>query len=206
MTRFLLNSVLSQAARYYDHPDSSKISEHFAHCALNTLPRDLNNGSSIPTIQGLLIFSARECACGRTSQGWLYSGMAFRMMRDIGIHIHPRKLTHLAGQFTPDELALRQQVFWSCYTWDKTMSLCLGRAPTIHEVMPIPTLEQFIDGHAAEIEVWKPKFAMSSALEGEIIQTSNTHSRFIAYCKLCMVSGLLVLASMPSKFAKSVLR
>jgi hypothetical protein len=178
---------LSQAARYSDRPEASILSEHFAQAALISLPTDLDKGSSIPTIQGLLIFSARECGCGRTSQGWLYSGMAFRMMRDIGIHIHPRKLNHLVGHFTPTEMAMRQQLFWSCYTWDKTMSLCLGRPPTMHDSIPLPTAESMVDGLEAEDEPWIPRFTASAGLEVGSPQKARTTSRFVAYCLLCMV-------------------
>ena len=29
----------------------------------------------IPTIQGLLILGGRQCAIGKSSEGWLYTGM-----------------------------------------------------------------------------------------------------------------------------------
>ncbi|KAI9818758.1 MAG: hypothetical protein M1827_007578 [Pycnora praestabilis] len=186
-TPFLLYTVLAQAARYSDRPEASKLGQRFAQRTLSLLAAEVDKGSSIPTIQALLIFSARECACGRTSQGWLYSGMAFRMMRDMGIHIHPDKMGHLVQQFTPEELALRQQVFWSCYTWDKTISLCLGRAPTIHDNMPVPVSDAILDGEEAENEPWRPKFATSSILNVGASQRSHTNSRFVAYCQLCKI-------------------
>lgn len=198
VTPFLLNAVLAQAARYSDRPEASKLSQTFAQRTLDTLAAELDKGSSIPTIQGLLIFSARECACGRTSQGWLYSGMAFRMMRDMGIHIPPRKLSHLGGQFPPAELALRQQVFWSCYTWDKTMSLCLGRAPAMHDIIPPPTDDILLDGEEAENEAWRPRFATLSALEVGVTQKARSNSRFVAYCQLCVIIDE-VLATLYSK-------
>lgn len=188
MTPLLLNAVLAQASRYSDRPDASELGDYFAQCALNSLAAEIDKGSSIPTIQALLIFSSRECAVGRSAQGWLYSGMAFRMMRDMGIHVHPRKLGHLIGQFPPAQLALRQQVFWSCYTWDKTISLCLGRAPTINEAMPLPTTEIILDGEDAEEEPWKPRFASFSALDVGPTQAAKSNSRFFAYCELCVVS------------------
>jgi hypothetical protein len=96
-----------------------------------------------------------------TSQGRLYSGMAFRMMRDMGIHIQPHQLV---GQYQEEELRLRQQLFWSYYTWDKTMSSCLGRAPTTHDRIPLP--ENLIDGDEAENDSWRPRFATRVASEG----------------------------------------
>ncbi|KAJ9195878.1 transcriptional regulator family: Fungal Specific TF [Paecilomyces variotii] len=184
---FLLNSVLSQAARFSDRSDAPKISDYFAKKALTSLGDAIGKGSSIPTLQGLLIFSARECASGRTSQGWLYSGMAFRMMHDLGIHIYPKSLSHLVGRFSPEDLAVRQQVFWSCYTWDKTMSLCLGRAPIIHDVQPVPDADTWPDGDDAENELWRPRYSSSSKLDVAICQKSRMNSRFSAYCKLCII-------------------
>ncbi len=198
VTPFLLNAVLAQAARYSDLPEASKLGQTFAQRTLDTLAAEVDKGSSIPTIQGLLIFSARECACGRTSQGWLYSGMAFRMMRDMGIHIPPRKLNHLGGHFSPAELALRQQVFWSCYTWDKIMSLCLGRAPVMHDVIPPLNKDILLDGEEAENEAWRPRFATLSALEVGVTQKARSNSRFVAYCQLCVIIDE-VLATLYSK-------
>lgn len=108
-------------------------------------------------------------------------------MRDLGIHIHPRSLSHLVGQFSPQDLALRQQVFWSCYTWDKTMSLCLGRAPTIHETMAVPEPETWLDGEEAENEAWYPHFSTSISPDVGVAQMSSTNSRFSAYCHLCIM-------------------
>lgn len=113
--------------------------------------------------------------------------MAFRMMRDLGIHIYPKSLSHLLGQFSPEDLAVRQQVFWSCYTWDKTMSLCLGRAPTIHDPPSVPAPETWADGEDAENEMWKPTFSNTSSSDVNVFQKSRTNSRFSAYCKLCII-------------------
>lgn len=189
MSPFLLNAVLAQAARYSDRPEAPQLGQIFAQKTLDTLAAEVEKGSSIPAIQGLLIFSARECACGRTSQGWLYSGMAFSMMRDMGIQIHPRKLSHLGGHFSAVELALRQQIFWSCYTWDKTMSLCLGRNPALHDTIDQLSNDVLLDGDEAENELWKPKFANTYPLQiGVPTQKARTNSRFVAYCHLCIVN------------------
>lgn len=195
-TPFLLNAVLAQSARFSDNPETSKMGHYFARRALNYLPTEIDIGSSIPAIQGLLIFSARECACGRNSQGWLYSGMAFRMAKDIGLHIPPEKLNGLSRQFSDEESALRLQLYWSCYTWDKTMSLCLGRAPTMHQpdhVMPQLTYETMLDGEDAENELWSPRFTATSAAEVVISQKSQSSTRFIAFCELCIVSVWIVI-------------
>ncbi|KAI1464601.1 fungal-specific transcription factor domain-containing protein [Daldinia caldariorum] len=187
VTPFLLCAVLAQAARYSTRRDATEVGQTFASRALQLLPSDIDKGSSIPTIQGLLILSARECACGRVSQGWLYSGTAFRMMRDLGIDISPRKLGHLAKQFTEEELAVRKQVFWSCYTWDKTMSLCLGRAPAVHCSVELPTRDTLLYGHDADDEVWPPVTTHNSFVTSLVEQKSLSSTRFVAYCELSVI-------------------
>lgn len=186
---FLLSAVLAQAARYSVRPDAVEAGKHFATQAAGFLTADIDggNGNSIATIQGLLIFSARECACGRTSQGWLYSGMAFRMMRDLGIHVAPKKLGYLARHFSPEDLAMRQQVFWSCYTWDKTISLCLGRPPVIHDMIELLKPDTILGGQEANEEVWIPITGEQSPSENLVRQKSWSITRFAAYCELCII-------------------
>ncbi|KAJ4858036.1 fungal specific transcription factor domain-containing protein [Trichoderma breve] len=188
VTVFLLNCTLSQAARFSDRPNAPESSTFFAKKALECLPEELERGSSIPTLQGLLILSARECTYGRTSQGWIYSGMAFRMMRDLGIHIHPHLLNHrLGGQLTADVLALRQQIFWSCYTWDKAISMCLGRPPMIHERQEVPTPDAWPDGEEMDNDPWCPLLPTPLPPNISLAQKSNTATRFSAYCHLSVM-------------------
>ncbi|KAI1088917.1 fungal-specific transcription factor domain-containing protein [Rostrohypoxylon terebratum] len=188
VTPFLLCAVLAQAARYSTRSDAADIGRGFAAKALQLLPSDIEKGSSIPTIQALLVFSARECACGRVSQGWLYSGMAFRMMRDLGIDVSPKKLGHLLKQFSEEDLAVRQQVFWSCYTWDKTMSVCLGRAAVLHCSVELPTLNTLPFGREADDEMWPPTVINTSLADGLVKQKALSTARFIAYCELSIIT------------------
>ncbi len=94
----------------------------------------------------------------RTSLGRLYSGMAFRMARDLGLHVDPKKLGPLSSQFSwTEDLALRQQMFWSCCTWDKTSESVSGGAPRLcwkPSSCPLPTLS--LDGRDADDEIWQP--------------------------------------------------
>ncbi|KAI0975088.1 fungal-specific transcription factor domain-containing protein [Xylaria arbuscula] len=188
VTPFLLATVLAQAARYSARSDAAEVGRHFAKQARKLLDLDIDRGSSIATIQGLLIFSARECACGRTSQGWLYSGMAFRMARDLGLHLAPKKLSPLFPHFSDEDLAIRNQIFWSCYTWDKTISLCLGRNPAITNVIELPRPDALLDGLDADEEIWEPKAVQGSLFEGLMQHRAFSSTRFVAYCELCVIT------------------
>jgi hypothetical protein len=61
--------------------------------------------------------------------GWLYSGMAFRMAFDMGIHLPSDKLQAFVKSLSTEDIEIRKRLFWSCYTWDKTISIYLGRMP-----------------------------------------------------------------------------
>lgn len=104
------------------------------------------------------------------------------------MHIDSNKLRYLSRQFSDEELALRQQVFWSCFTWDKTMSLCLGRAPTIHETIAIPSKDSLIDGREADEELWIPVLGQDQeTMTAFTEQKSLGSARFTAYCALCTI-------------------
>jgi hypothetical protein len=71
-----------------------------------------------------LLFYLTKCEIG-----WLYSGMAFRMAFDMGIHLPSDKLQAFVKSLSTEDIEIRKRLFWSCYTWDKTISIYLGRMP-----------------------------------------------------------------------------
>jgi hypothetical protein len=62
-------------------------------------------------------------------KAWLYSGMAFRMAIDLGIQLPNDKLSTYVKNLSPEDIEIRKRLFWSCYTWDKAISLYCGRMP-----------------------------------------------------------------------------
>lgn len=126
---FLLTVLCAHAARFQEGP----MGEMLITRARLMMGSEIQKPSSIPTVQALLQLSARELAYGSTSQAWLYSGMAFRMVSDLGLHHNSGRILHL-GYLTPEELEIRKRLFWSCYFWDKAISLYLGRSPVLLEL------------------------------------------------------------------------
>ena len=93
---------------------------------------DVLKPSSVPTIQALLQQSARDIVFGRSSQAWTFAGIAFRMASDMGIHLPTDKLQSFVKSLSAEDIEIRKRLFWSCYTWDKILSLYLGRMPGKH--------------------------------------------------------------------------
>jgi hypothetical protein len=111
---FLLIVLCAHSARFGE----GQLGEQLISRARLLLGTEILKPSSISTVQALLQFSARELACGSISQSWLYSGMAFRMVSDLGLH-HSGGHIQSLGQLTVEDLEIRKRLFWSCYFWDK---------------------------------------------------------------------------------------
>lgn len=138
---FLLTVMCSHAARF----DSAKTSEMLISKARLLLGTEIHRPSSIPTAQALLQLSARDLAYGSISQAWLYSGMAFRMVSDLGLHHSTAKVATL-GNLSAQDLEIRRRLFWSSYFWDKAISLYLGRMPVLLE-LPLNRSPEFREFH-----------------------------------------------------------
>lgn len=134
----LMNAVLSHSVRWCKaEPQVGPLLESFEggaqfyQRAVSGLFESVKVGyASVPTIQTLLLLSAQECGKGNRTQAWLYSGMAFRVLDDLGISIDSRKYLG-AAQLSDEDIEIRNRLFWSCYFWDKIVSLYFGRAPTM---------------------------------------------------------------------------
>ncbi|KAL1843762.1 hypothetical protein VTK73DRAFT_2736 [Phialemonium thermophilum] len=155
---FLLTVLCAHAARFHD----ARVEAMLTARVRLMLGEEIQKPSSIPTVQALLQLSAREMAFGSTSQAWLFSGMAFRMVSDLGLHHNSGHILSL-GYLGPEDLEIRRRLFWSCYFWDKnvvgafrTMSLYLGRMPALTE-LPFDHTPELLDDFA-ENEIWSPHY------------------------------------------------
>ena len=134
----LLSAILSHSSRWcHIDPNITELlepyesGETFYRQARMLLHEDLRDGRcDIPTIQALLLISAQDCSRGKWTQAWMYSGIAFRLVEDLGINVDGDK--HAGPvEFSAEETEIRNRLFWTCYFWDKIISLYLGRCPTM---------------------------------------------------------------------------
>ncbi len=153
-SHFLLLVLCAHAARFHE----GRVGEILISRARLLLSVEIQKPSSIPTVQALLQLSAREIAHGSTSQAWLYSGMAFRMVSDLGLHHNSGRILSL-GYHSAEDLEIRRRLFWSCYFWDKAISLYLGRMPALTE-LPFDHTPELLDNFA-ENELWSPCYGDS---------------------------------------------
>ncbi|KAJ5091310.1 Transcription factor [Penicillium alfredii] len=189
----LLNAILSHSVRWCKAEpqvgpllDSFDGGALFSHRAVSGLYDSLKVGyAGIPTIQTLLLLSAQECGRGNRTQAWLYSGMAFRLLDDLGISIDSRKYSGSA-QLSDEDIEIRNRLFWSCYFWDKVVSLYFGRAPTMQHSHVSPP--RMILDDTSEIEIWTPHGV--SFPDGAHYPPTQAHSTS-CFMKMCGLAEIL---------------
>ena len=141
----LLNAILSHSLRWCRNEpkivrllDAYEGGRQFRDNAISGLSDCIRVGNGqIPIVQSLLLLSAQECGRGNRTQAWLYSGMAFRLVEDLGLTIDSRKYSGTA-HFSDEDIEVRNRLFWSCYFWDKLISLYFGRSPIIQDTPVSP--------------------------------------------------------------------
>ncbi|PKY09197.1 putative Zn(II)2Cys6 transcription factor [Aspergillus campestris IBT 28561] len=189
----LLNALLSHSVRWCKtEPEIGPILDsfdggaQFSHRAVTELYDSLKVGHvGIPTIQTLLLLSAQECGRGNRTQAWLYSGMAFRMLDDLGVSIDSLKYSDSA-KLNDEDIEIRNRLFWSCYFWDKMVSLYFGRSPTMQNSRVSPP--QTILDNTAEIENWTPHGVVFP--DGFHYPPTQAHSTS-AFVKMCGLAEIL---------------
>lgn len=117
-SKLLLNAIYFNASRYITHKihgvDGVKLGERFRK-RFKELLNSSYDRSRVTTMQGLLLVSASLSAVGKDrSLGWLYSGLAFRMMFDLGLHTKsPESLQD--RKLLPEDRESNRRLFWSAY-------------------------------------------------------------------------------------------
>ncbi|PHH78557.1 hypothetical protein CDD80_6668 [Ophiocordyceps camponoti-rufipedis] len=190
----LLNAVISHSIRWGQSDPSTKrlldesyeggavFAQHTRSMVFDELSRGV---CTIPTVQTLLLLSAQECSLGNSTQAWTYSGLAFRLIDHLGICVDGRRFPG-SVPLTDEELEIRHRVFWSCYFWDKLISLYLGRSPSLQQSSLSPPQIMFDD--SAEDDLWMPFGAQQVGVTWKYPPTTaHSASCFLSMCRLSVI-------------------
>jgi hypothetical protein len=190
----LLNAVLSHSIRWgKGDPETKRLLDEsydggaiFGEHARSMLFGELSSGiCNVPTVQTLLLLSAQECNFGNTTQAWSYSGLAFRLIDHLGICLDVERYPG-SVPLNDEDVEIRHRLFWSCYFWDKMISLYLGRPPSLQHTMVSPPQVMFDD--SGENEMWVP---FGTAQEGTPWKypptAAHSTSCFMAMCRLSVI-------------------
>ena len=157
--RLLLNAIFFSSTLYSDRvylrgdPDDpqtigARFYKRFSQLLVHELDRP-----SIPTICGLLFIGAALVSVGRSTAGWLYCGLAYRMLIAIGCHLDFGS-DGGSSNFTVMDIEIRKRVFWGAYINDKVQSIYLGRPTSLHSFDGCVS-KNLLDTYE-EFELWQP--------------------------------------------------
>lgn len=143
----------------------------------------------LTTVQALALMSVREAGCGREANGWVYSGMSFRMAQDIGLNLDLGGNTKDKSSLDEQEIDARRITFWGCFLFDKCWSNYLGRMPQLpRNTYNVPKYDVFPEEDA---ESWSPY--TDSGFDQSSKQPSRTRAVGLRLSQLCEISSDLLL-------------
>lgn len=189
----LLNAMLGHSVRWCRRaPEISQLlepydgGELFKRHARTLLFDEVSTGNcSIPTIQTLLLLSAQECSAGNRTSALVYCRMAFTLLDEMGITIDVQRYGTGNLQLSDEDIEIRRRLFWSCYFWDKIISLYLGRSPALSHSPVSPP--QIIMDDSAEDELWVPHGLRYP--EGQEYPPTKAHS-ITCFTQMCRLSAI----------------
>lgn len=162
VSKLLLNAIYLQSSLYsnrkglkMDAQDPQTTGMAF-YKRFKTLVVECIDQPSMPTVVALLICGACLVPYGKHNAGWVYSGMAYRMMVDLGYHLNIPKTPEEGAKFglSATDIEIRRRVYWGAYVSDKYQSLFLGRPPTVRE-SDSNTPQEYLDS-IDEMAQWTP--------------------------------------------------
>ena len=104
------------------------------------------------------------------------------MIKDLGLHLHDSNLG-LKENLEPDDLEARKRLYLSAYSWDKSISLCLGRSPSLVETPYSP--KSLLD-EAGDFDLWTPFYLGEETITYPPTACLTTLT-FMNFCQLSTV-------------------
>jgi hypothetical protein len=206
-SKLLLNAIYFGASKFSSRHEVRRVADDVrtAGWQFRQRVRDLLGGaldkSEITTIQALLVMTNSLFALGdERSAAWLYAGLAFRMIIDLGMHVDRVDLTNIR-KFSDEDYEIRRRVFWAAFgkshftpdgvlltdhvVVDKIQSLYQGRPVSIKESDTLVPMK-FQDTYE-ELEHWAP-FAYSTQSGSEYLGSpAYSISTFRHLCQLSVI-------------------
>lgn len=123
-SKLLLNAIYFGASKFSPRHEVRRVADdvrtagwQFRERVRELLGSSLDR-SDITTIQAMLVMTNSLFALGdERSAAWIYAGLAFRMIVDLGIHVDR---PNLAGsrKLTDEDYEIRRRVFWAAFGRD----------------------------------------------------------------------------------------
>ncbi|KAG6263126.1 Nitrogen assimilation transcription factor nit-4 [Claviceps purpurea] len=202
----LVNAILalgchftSMAGAFETPGDASTKGDHFfAEAKRLILGNDEFAIPRLVTVQALGLMSVREAGCGREAQGWVYSGMSFRMAQDMGLNLEVTGTDR--EHMSDEEVDARKITYWGCFVFDKCWSNYLGRLPQLQKASC--NISRFDACPEEDAAMWSP--LTDTGFDASFKRPSQTRSAALQLASLCEISSdLLVFFYHPNHIGRS---
>lgn len=204
--KLLLNAIYYTSALQSDRPNMRDDPAH---------PEDLGSRifvrfqsllgttiqNSTPASIAALVAMGSSCVSnGRQTIGWLYAGIAYRMIVDLGMHIDTDKVRMSSVAFSSPstvlsevDLEIRRRYTWAAYINDRFQSLYFGRPPSLDMIEGISPSQTLLDTYE-ELEIWRPYTDPSYPQIPMVFTPQPVHavSTWSALLRLAEITSVLV--------------
>lgn len=111
------------------------------------------------------------------------------MIHDLGIHLSPSEVAG-ASNLSPEEQATRDRLFWTAFIWDKSISLALGREPTLapRRGRDPSSMADFDDDDGPWMPYFTEPLNRPPALIHYVYQPKKRVAAFRYHASICLVS------------------
>ncbi|ETN39147.1 uncharacterized protein HMPREF1541_05370 [Cyphellophora europaea CBS 101466] len=159
-TPSLVNAISAIGASSSEDEHVRAKAKHFYTRSLDRVMAEVLSSPTRCGVQTLLCLGTYAMGHNDISQAWLLSGMALRILQDLGLQHDPDRY---AVDLSSDRLAKREshrRLYWGCYANDKLFSLFLGRPLSMYDedanvqisasAPQIPIFNNFLKAHNLE--------------------------------------------------------
>lgn len=204
VNKLLLNSIYLQSSVYSDRapfraqPNDAQATGEPFYSRFKLLLIDQIDKPSLPTVVALLTCGACLVPHGRQSAGFIFCGIAYKMITDLGYHLDIQSSSKKIGSSptcTAIEVEMRKRVYWAAYVGDKLQSLFLGRPPSIPRSAGNVS-RNYLDSYE-EMEQWKPYVdsnlqPFDAAVPAYLGRPAYALSTFRCLLELCDIAGDII--------------
>ncbi|KAI9148822.1 transcriptional regulatory protein [Paramyrothecium foliicola] len=157
--------------------------------------------ASIERVQCLALLAMCCAGWNTLSTSWNFAGQAVRAAQDLGLHLSglmPGYDSPAKGSPSSSlKREISQRVWWSIYCLDRVISICLGRPLAAHDAdcrseLPLAVADDELEHACAHPESLRNRPASALPLSG-----------FLAFARLCRISGKIQRLHSPSRIADS---
>ncbi|KAF7551861.1 hypothetical protein G7Z17_g4691 [Cylindrodendrum hubeiense] len=133
-TKFMLNMSFASSLVFLsqENRDALALAQEFSSNAMAEFS-SIMQIKSLQTLQCLLLLLLYSVLSSSSAPVWYISGLCSRMCVDLGLHSERTIAVSGKGEATEDEIDTKRRLFWVTYTFERTLSIMLGRPFTLED-------------------------------------------------------------------------